>query len=188
MDSNKVNKTLTELNLFSFYEVSYFWFLKRFYLFNNLTTNSFNYPLAARESSHATQSINSSTHFYKLTSMLKSHTLVNYTLDNFPNDFLNSNNLLHAPTSFKDVILLRSEAELVTLEDDSIILDLFTNSLINNSVNVFSPTTPISDLGFSTSLTPLTLQPTPVNKSQLVTNQTFNLVFSRDLISLLKIY
>ena len=120
--------------------------------------------------------------------MLKSHTLVNYTLDNFPNDFLNSNNLLHAPTSFKDVILLRSEAELVTLEDDSIILDLFTNSLINNSVNVFSSTTPISDLGFSTSLTPLTLQPTPVNKSQLVTNQTFNLVFSRDLISLLKIY
>ena len=188
MDSNKVNKTLTELNLFSFYEVSYFWFLKRFYLFNNLTTNSFNYPLSARESSHSTQSIDSSTHFYKLTSMLKSHTLVNYTLDNFTNDSLNSNNLPYTSTSFKDVILLRSEAELVTLEDDSIILDLFTNSLINNSVNVFSSTTSTNNPSFSTTLTPLTLQPTSVNKSKFVTNQTFNLVFSRDLISLLKIY
>tara|TARA_B100000795_G_scaffold269120_1_gene257626 strand:+ start:2096 stop:2458 length:363 start_codon:yes stop_codon:yes gene_type:complete len=120
--------------------------------------------------------------------MLKSHTLVNYTLDNFTSDSLNSNNLSYASTSFKDVILLRSEAELVTLEDDSIILDLFTNSLTNNSVNVFSSTTSTNSVSFSTLITPLTLQPTPVIKSQLVANQTFNSVFSRDLISLLKIY
>jgi hypothetical protein len=120
--------------------------------------------------------------------MLKSHSLVNYSLDNFTSEFSSSTNLPHTSTLFKDVILLRSEMELITLEDDSIILDLFTNSLTNNSVNVFSLTNPINSVSFSTSLTPLTLQSTPVTKSPLVLNQAFNSVFSRDLISLLKIY
>ena len=188
MDTTKVNKTLSELSLFSFYEVSYFWFLKRFYLFNNLTTNSFSYPLSAREEFEVNPSVDSNPHFFKLTSILKSNSLVNYTMDNFTSSLSQSSSVLQQNTSFKDLVLLRSEADLVTLEDDSIILDLFTNSLTNNSVNVFSSTTLTTSQNFSTSFIPLVAESKNSTPSNLVSGLTINDVFSRDLISLLKIY
>lgn len=109
-------------------------------------------------------------------------------MDNFTSSLLQSSSTLNQKTSFKDLVLLRSEADLVTLEDDSIILDLFTNSLTNNSVNVFSSTNLTTSQNFHTSFIPLVAESKIHNSSNLVVGLTINDVFSRDLISLLKIY
>ena len=109
-------------------------------------------------------------------------------MDNFTSYLSQSSSALQQNTSFKDLVLLRSEADLVTLEDDSIILDLFTNSLTNNSVNVFSSTNLNTPQNFSTSFNPLVAESKNFKPSNLVSGLTVNDVFSRDLISLLKIY
>jgi hypothetical protein len=109
-------------------------------------------------------------------------------MDNFTSSLLQSSSTVNQNSSFKDLVLLRSEADLVTLEDDSIILDLFTNSLTNNSVNVFSSTNLTTSQNFPTSFIPLVAEPKIHSSSNLVVGLTINDVFSRDLISLLKIY
>jgi len=188
LDSSKINKTLVNLNLFSFYEVSYFWFLKRFYLFNNLSTNKFSYSLSNKLNVDDKLNTNTNIYLLKLTSILKSNLISNYAFDNF-SIVNNTIPTLHSNiTKSKDLIVLRSESDLINLEDDSIMMDLFTNSVSNSSVNIFSPNlTNISHLS-STSFKPLSSSNVSSNNQILTTNTVLNHTFTRDLLSLLKIY
>jgi hypothetical protein len=157
-------------------------------LFNNLSTNKFSYTLSSPTLKTPASELNTSAHFLKLTSLLKSNLVSNYTFDNFSSP-LNTLNIFNShTTASKDLIVLRSESDLINLEDDSIIMDLFTNSLSDNSVNVFSTTTTTSALNISTSLKPLTVSTSSSQQTLSLSTTLLDKTFTRDLLSLLKIY
>jgi hypothetical protein len=109
-------------------------------------------------------------------------------MNNFTSISTDSVNTQHESGFFKDLILLRSETELINLEDDSIVTDLFTNTLSMNSVHIFSNNSVNQSLNFSTTLSPLTSTKANFSNPILLNTSKTEQIFNRDLASLLKIY
>ncbi len=133
------------LNLLNFYENSYFWYLKRFYLFNSLSTNlikskmikndnSFNINLFSEKD--PIQNKYSIFISYLLKSSYMNLNLFSHSRNNYFNNsefYNNSNNYFN---NFKDIYMLSNDNDLLTRDN----LNFFywiTNSLSKNNNLVF---------------------------------------------------
>lgn len=179
------NKTLIKLNLLSFYETSYFWFLKRFYLFNNLNTNNFKFTLDSQIKSSIDQEVNLNNYLFQSNLILKSNLLLNYNLSDLSSYLSDTTNLMSKSNIFlKDILILRQENDLLTLDNESLISDLYL-TLAQNKVWYyfkFYKNTNINDFD----LKPLSRTNKNSLKSNLITPLTSDISFFKDLKLLFK--
>lgn len=142
--NNNLTKTTSELtnfnnsntlSLLNFYEKSYFWYLKRFYLFNNLSTNQITSTFFKNTFKNTNQTLNKSLNIVSTQNTLNSLLLKSYSLTNvdfITSDYVNFNNLSTTNTvtnNFnKDLLNLKKEDDLLNL-DNLEILNNLTGSL-----------------------------------------------------------
>ena len=135
------------LSLFNFYENSYFWYLKRFYLFNTLPSNFIKSKLTLN-------SFNSSNKFLlKNDSSLKYSTLLSYFLksshtnlgsyshffdNNIANFNLYSSSNLTNLSNYKDLYLLNNENDILNKDNLNLLYWITSNSSKNNNLIFFN--------------------------------------------------
>jgi len=127
-----INQTLNNLKHFSNYEESYFWFLKRFYLFNNLKSNKttlVTLPLRA----DVLKSENPwTTYLLHLTNLYKSNLLLNRNFTSYSciDNSTTANSLINnKTTSFqKNIIYLNQESELLNNEDEFLMTEIISSN------------------------------------------------------------
>lgn len=189
LPSHPLSTTSLTSTLFNSYEKSYFWFLKRFYLFNNLSTNKVSISLKPRLVSRKQSYNKLNSYRLILTSLLRSDTLVNL---NFQTPVL-FNNLPTNPQltylfNIQDVSLSHHENELVSSDDDLLLADFSANSGLLNRSYYFSNLTnhgqisTFSDL----SLTPLSRH-SEVKSFFNFRSTLLEEIFLKDLQSLIKL-
>ena len=135
------------LSLFNFYENSYFWYLKRFYLFNTLPSNFIKSKLTLNN-------FNSSNKFsLKNDSSLKYSTLLSYFLksshtnlgsyshffdNNIANFNLYSSSNLTNLSNYKDLYLLNNENDILNKDNLNLLYWITSNSSKNNNLIFFN--------------------------------------------------
>jgi len=131
------------LSLFNFYENSYFWYLKRFYLFNTLSSNFIKSKLTLNKSKNTIKDKNSLKYFtilsYFLNSFYVNLSLYSHFSDNslqIPNLYsnLNSNELSY----IKDLYLLNNENDLFNKDNLNLLYWLTNSSSKNNNLTFFN--------------------------------------------------
>lgn len=135
------------LSLFSFYENSYFWYLKRFYLFNNLSTNFIKSKLNINKK----QKLNDNNVFKFNNS--KYQTLLSYFLNSSYTNLSNyshfyDNNILNLnfyynfnyfkSNSIKDLYLLNNENDILVKDNLNLLYWITSNSSKNNNLTFFN--------------------------------------------------
>jgi hypothetical protein len=97
--------------MLSFYETSYFFFLKRYYLFNNLKTNQFD-SLEGIFMPKTPDNLQTNQHLHKLTTSLKSNALVNSNLELFNDYVLNKGLVSRNSLPLRDIFMMRADTDL----------------------------------------------------------------------------
>ena len=130
-----LNKTTYSIKLVKFYENSYFFNLKRFFLFNNLGTQHMQLNKKNPLNTQHLPILNSPRISSKFTSVFKNNEIINHHLTNL--NPLNNEILYN-----KNVVLASSEQDLFSYDDELILLNL-TNSSLNkwNKFWYFNSTT-----------------------------------------------
>jgi hypothetical protein len=131
------------LSLFNFYENSYFWYLKRFYLFNTLPSNSIKSKLNLNKSKNLINDKNSSKYSTILSYFLNSSyinlSLYSHFSDNNVNFFnFYSNFNLNNLNNLKDLYLLNNESDLLTKDNLNLLYWLTSTSNKNNNLVFFN--------------------------------------------------
>lgn len=127
-----INQTLSNLKHFSNYEESYFWFLKRFYLFNNLKSNKTILTSVPLKINVFTSENLWTTYLLHLTNLYKSNFLLNrnFTSYSYTDNSTTLNTLsTNKTTSFqKDIIYLNQESELLNNEDEFLMTEIVSSN------------------------------------------------------------
>lgn len=140
---NNNNNYAFSLNLLNFHENSYFWYLKRFYNFNTLSTNIIKSKIklfSDYNSKNLTQNLNRNLFNQKevfVAYMLNSFYVNNNSLNNlYQNNFAYSNNKNNVINNnlHKDVYLLLNNNTLFTKNNLNILFSL--TSSLNNTTNL----------------------------------------------------
>lgn len=146
-NSISLNSMTTPINMLQFYEKSYFWFIKRFYLFNTLDTNNISSDVIKSKQTLITSTIDqkqqSSTLFNLiLNGMLRSNSLTNSSLNpTYLNTYISS---LKKPNQLnvsndKDVSILITELDLLNTDNLELLLNLNNNiTSLDNNVSFFN--------------------------------------------------
>lgn len=137
------------LSLFNFYENSYFWYLKRFYLFNTLPSNFIKSKLTLKNSNSNPKV----TFLLKNDSFVKYSSLLSYFLNSyytnlstyshfFDNnvgnfDFRSINNSINL-NNFKDLYLLNNESDILNKDNLNLLYWITSNSSKNNNLIFFN--------------------------------------------------
>ncbi len=146
--SNNGNQKNT-LSLLNFYEESYFWFLKRFYLFNNLSTNYIKSNVSFNNSNRDFFILNNnlknsnSLHYSLLLSYLLKSSYINLNnyshfynnIENFNEFYLNFNN--NNIENLKDFFLLNNANELFIKDNLNIFYWITSTQSKNNNLAFF---------------------------------------------------
>ena len=146
-NSISLNSMTTPINMLQFYEKSYFWFIKRFYLFNTLDTNKISSDVIKSKIEliikTADQKSQSSNLFNLiLNGMLRSNSLTNSSLN--PTYLTNYTSSLKKPTNLnvtgdKDVSILVTELDLLNADNLELLLNLNSNiTSLSNDVSFFN--------------------------------------------------
>lgn len=130
LNNYSINNSQNSSNFLSFYEQSYFWTLKRLFNFNSLEMGNIHFTFKPSVSSKVTQqNSNFNTHLLKISSLYKSDLVTNFNFLNYvtsQNSLTpNSTNLLES--QLRDILTLNRENDLISVDDESILLEL-TNS------------------------------------------------------------
>lgn len=139
---NNNNYQVFSLNLLNFYENSYFWYLKRFYNFNTLSTNFIKSKVkiySTSNNSDVNGDINNNLINQKdifFTYILNSFYINNKSLSNlYENNYIYSNNNdFQSSSFFKDTYLLVNNNNLFTKNNLNMLFSL--TSSLNNSINL----------------------------------------------------
>jgi hypothetical protein len=135
------------LSLFNFYENSYFWYLKRFYLFNTLPSNFIKSKLTLNNLNSSSKFLlknDSSLRYFTLLSyfLKSSHTnLASYShffdtnVANF--DLYSSSNLINLG-NYKDLYLLNNENDILNKDNLNLLYWITSNSSKNNNLIFFN--------------------------------------------------
>ena len=135
------------LSLFNFYENSYFWYLKRFYLFNTLPSNFIKSKLTLNNLNSSSKFLlknDSSLRYFTLLSyfLKSSHTnLASYShffdtnVANF--DLYSSSNLINLG-NYKDLYLLNNENDILNRDNLNLLYWITSNSSKNNNLIFFN--------------------------------------------------
>ncbi len=142
------------LNLINFYENSYFWYLKRFYLFNNLSTNSIKSKVLIKNLSlNNEEKSNNSLIFKKYSILLQyllnsssinlkifSHNSNNFlnTENFFVNEFYDKNKNFNLFYNLKDLYLINNEKEIFNKDNLNFLYWITSTSGFNNNLFFFN--------------------------------------------------
>ena len=144
---NELNLTSPNnpLNMLSYFEKSYFWFVKRFYLFNTLNTNSIasgvtlNQPLLVLNNEENLGNTYNK-HFLILSNLVKSPQLTNGTLN--PNYFLTNftnSTSLQTNLNYKDLTLVVNDLDTFNVDNLEILSNISNlNSTIGTDLVFFN--------------------------------------------------
>ena len=131
------------LNLFNFYENSYFWYLKRFYLLNNLSSNFIKSKLNLNISKNLNNFENNFKYFtilsYFLNSSYSNLSIYSHFSDNSI-QFLNFYNTFDSISlnNFKDIYLLINENDLLNKDNLNFLYWITSNSSKKNNLVFFN--------------------------------------------------
>ena len=131
------------LSLFNFYENSYFWYLKRFYLFNTLPSNFIKSKLNLNRNKNLNRDKNLSKYSILLSYFLNSFYTNLSTYSHFSDtdvyffDFY-SNFGLNSLNSFKDLYLLNNENDLLNKDNLNLLYWITSNSSKSNDLIFFN--------------------------------------------------
>ena len=146
-NSISLNSMTTPINMLQFYEKSYFWFIKRFYLFNTLDTNNISSDVIKSKPTLITSTVDQkqqSSNLFNLilNGMLRSNSLTNSSLNpTYLNTYISS---LKKPNQLnvsndKDVSILITELDLLNTDNLELLLNLNNNiTSLNNNVSFFN--------------------------------------------------
>lgn len=131
------------LNLLKFFENSYFWYLKRFYLFNTLNNNFIKSKLNFVNRSFNKKNNLLNDHFYIFSHLLNSSYLNLNDLTHTNNLNLKFNNIFNSPVfcdhyNFKDIYTLINENDFLSKDNVNVLYWLTTNSNNKNNLNFFN--------------------------------------------------
>jgi hypothetical protein len=176
------------LKNFTFYETSYFWFVKRFYNFNNLSTNVFSFNLTNKLNSPIQAKTLESTYDLKISSLLRTTSLVNFNFNNFTPSVQNSTNGSNIKTSntFKDLLNIQYDSDLLSIQDEEVLAVLNISSTQKNIFYYFSSINESSEFETNFNFNELTNENKKVNLFNLKTSQ--DRIFLNDLNSLFKLF
>jgi hypothetical protein len=135
------------LSLLNFYENSYFWYLKRFYIFNSLSNNYIKSKLNININNNNNNTFSQENYFLKY-SIFLSYLLKSYyiNLSNYSHFFDNNLNLTNFYKNFdfinltdnKDLFLLNNENDLLSKDNVSLLYWITSNSNKNNNLIFFN--------------------------------------------------
>lgn len=146
-NSISLNSMTTPINMLQFYEKSYFWFIKRFYLFNTLDTNNISSDVIKSKPTLITSTVDQkqqSSNLFNLilNGMLRSNSLTNSSLNpTYLNTYISS---LKKPNQLnvsndKDISILITELDLLNTDNLELLLNLNNNiTSLNNNVSFFN--------------------------------------------------
>lgn len=146
-NSISLNSMTTPINMLQFYEKSYFWFIKRFYLFNTLDTNNISSDVIKSKPTLITSTVDQkqqSSNLFNLilNGMLRSNSLTNSSLNpTYLNTYISS---LKKPNQLnvsndKDVSILITELDLLNTDNLELLLNLNNNiTSLDNNVSFFN--------------------------------------------------
>lgn len=140
--SNNGNQK-NSLALFNFYENSYFWYLKRFYLFNTLSSNFIKSKLSLNIKKNHSDIVNQLKYSNFLSYFLNSHytNLSSYShfYDNNINSFYFYDTFkLSNLNNIKDLYLLNNENDILTKDNLNLLYWITSNSSKNNNLVFFN--------------------------------------------------
>lgn len=146
-NSISLNSMTTPINMLQFYEKSYFWFIKRFYLFNTLDTNNISSDVIKSKPTLITSTVDQkqqSSNLFNLilNGMLRSNSLTNSSLNptylNTDISSLKKPNQLNVSND-KDVSILITELDLLNTDNLELLLNLNNNiTSLDNNVSFFN--------------------------------------------------
>lgn len=142
------------LNMLKYFEKSYFWFVKRFYMYNTLNTNNITSGIILDRNNSldlVTDNLNSTFTKYSLllNTLIRSFYLTNGNLNpTYPTiNFLKNTNH-HTSNSLKDITVVNNDVELFNVDNLEIVtnfnnltnnyntdFNFFTNNLYNNTID-----------------------------------------------------
>lgn len=135
------------LNLLNFYESSYFWYLKRFYLFNTLQNNSIKSKLKKNTLINDVSFFNSKDVVFNkystfLSYLLKSSYMNLNTYSHSNNNYFNNlesyNNFNPFFSNFKDIYILSNDNDLLVKDNLNFFYWITTNISKNNNLVFFN--------------------------------------------------
>ena len=185
LNQNSLNLFKTQLNLLSFYETSYFWYLKKFYSFNTLKKNNFNFFYKPQLDLTKDLSEKQNLTLFSNKSLLKSISLNNYLINNYSSDSFQKSTLKANSFFLKDLNLAQNDNDLFNTEDELLTLDLLTSSTFNNKLQFFSYfNQSLVDDAFNFNLKPLSKDVKINNNSKLIYNSKSKNILLLDIFSL----
>jgi hypothetical protein len=137
LNQNSLNLFKTQLNLLSFYETSYLWYLKKFYNFNTLKNNNFNLSFKSHLNPTKSFSEKQILTLFSNKSLLKSTFINNYVINNYSCDLFCKSTKQVNSFFLKDLNLAQNDNDLFNSEDELLTLDLLTSSTFNNKLQIF---------------------------------------------------
>ena len=145
LNNYSINTSINSLNLLSFYEKSYFWTLKRLHNFNSLFANNIKFSLrpftkpAFDTNTEINSSLNNVTLAFK-SDLVTTSRFLNYSL---PVQNVNStpNQLSVNSTYVKDLFLVKSELALVSVDEETVLVELSNSPSSSTPIFPFFTTT-----------------------------------------------
>jgi hypothetical protein len=145
LNNYSINTSINSLNLLSFYEKSYFWTLKRLHNFNSLFANNIKFSLrpftkpAFDTNTEINSSLNNVTLAFK-SDLVTTSRFLNYSL---PIQNINStpNQLPVNSTYTKDLFLVKSELALVSVDEETVLVELSNSPSSSTPIFPFFTTT-----------------------------------------------
>jgi hypothetical protein len=185
LNNYSINTSINSLNLLSFYEKSYFWTLKRLHNFNSLFANNIKFSLrpftkpAFDTNTEINSSLNNVTLAFK-SDLVTTSRFLNYSL---PIQNINStpNQLPVNSTYTKDLFLVKSELALVSVDEETVLVELSNSPSSSTPIFPFFTT---NNLPASTYLQNNSFKkPTKLQSKLLTQNSTsfLNSTFLNDL-------
>lgn len=171
-----LNSPSSPLNMLRHFEKSYFWFVKRFYMYNTLNTNTITSNVILTQKNDVDSNDNLANTYTQyallLNTLTKSPNLTNGILNpTYSTTVLNHSTKSHVINSTKDITLLINEWDILN-SDNLEILNNFNNAITNNhsdltffNINDYTYNTPSTGLVFNFKGT--------ISKPNLITTTAF---------------
>ena len=189
LNQNSLNLFKTQLNLLSFYETSYFWYLKKFYNFNTFKKNNFNFFFKSQWNFNKNISKKQTLTLFSNKSLLKSILVNNHLINNYSCDLFQKSNKQVGSFFLKDLNVAQNDSDLFNTEDELLTLDLLTSSTFNNNLQTFSNLNQVLfDDTFNYNLKPLSKDSKLKNNSILIYNSKPKNILLLDIFSLTKFF
>jgi len=167
--------TANTLNMLDTYEDSYFYFLKRFYMFNTLVTNKINSSVRLENITNGRLSENTAVtenlinhHQNIIANLIKSNKLTNQHLD--PSNVFEINPgilSMNSSSTYKDLLTVNTDYDLMNLDNLEIMSNLSSSLTSNNyqfnyfNTLTYQPQTVTLDLSFNSNISSDNVKFTP---------------------------